>query len=71
MVEAIWGEHKTSEQIAAILKKVRAAGELALVTRVEPSKAVELERLIEDIQFHEIAKCVTLGAPERLHQSGR
>ncbi|MBL6801291.1 MAG: circadian phase modifier CpmA, partial [Synechococcus sp. BS307-5m-G37] len=39
MVEAVWGEHKSAEQIVAILRSMRAAGELALVTRVNPAKA--------------------------------
>ena len=34
MVEAIWGEHKTAQQIAAILERFAAAGELGLVTGV-------------------------------------
>jgi RNA polymerase sigma-70 factor (ECF subfamily) len=32
MVEAIWGEHKTGDQIIAILKRFEDAGELGLVT---------------------------------------
>ena len=39
MVEAIWGEHKTADQIIAILKRFEDAGELGLVTRVDPNKA--------------------------------
>ena len=36
MVEAIWGEHKSPEQIARILEELQGAGELALVTRISP-----------------------------------
>ena len=32
MVEAVWGEHKTADQIIAILERFAAAGELGLVT---------------------------------------
>ncbi|MDP4707474.1 MAG: circadian phase modifier CpmA, partial [Cyanobium sp. MAG_237] len=39
MVEAIWGEHKSAEQLARILEKLHGAGELALVTRISPEKA--------------------------------
>ena len=39
MVEAVWGEHKTAEQIIAILQRFAAADELGLVTRVSPEKA--------------------------------
>lgn len=46
MVEAIWGEHKSAEQIAAILRQLRQAGEVALVTRVTPAKA---EAVLHDL----------------------
>jgi hypothetical protein len=47
MVEAVWGEHKSAPQIAAILRELAAAGELALVTRVGRSKARAVVRLLE------------------------
>lgn len=37
VVEAIWGEHKSDDQIVRILEAFHAAGELALVTRVSAS----------------------------------
>ena len=39
MVEAVWGEHKSVDQIVAILLAMQTAGELALVTRVDAAKA--------------------------------
>ncbi len=63
MVEAIWGEHKSIEQIAEILKKLSSEGELAFVTRVQPQKAKALHELDKDIVFHEKARCITLGDP--------
>ena len=42
MVEAVWGEHKTADQIIAILDGFSAAGELGLVTRVAPEKAARV-----------------------------
>jgi NCAIR mutase (PurE)-related protein len=39
MVEAVWGEHKSVRQIAAIVQELFGAGELALVTRVSAAKA--------------------------------
>ena len=42
MVEAVWGEHKTADQIIAILESFAAAGELGLVTRVDPEKAARV-----------------------------
>ncbi len=69
MVEAIWGEHKTAEQIAAILRTFQVNGEIALVTRVDPQKAEQLLALVEDIEFHLEARCLTTGSPSK-QQSG-
>jgi NCAIR mutase (PurE)-related protein len=39
MVEAIWGEHKSTEQIVAALAGLERAGEIALVTRLAADRA--------------------------------
>ena len=65
MAEAIWGEHKTAEQIAAILVRQQRSGELALATRVAPAKAEAIAALLADepqLQFHAEARCLSLGA---------
>ena len=72
MVEAIWGEHKSPAQIAAILLELEAAGELALVTRVSPAKARavvrEVHRLVPfratplPLQHHADARCLVSPA---------
>ncbi len=66
LVEAIWGEHKTSKQIAEILLKLKEADELALVTRVTKEKAESVAHLVEQVQFHVDASCLTLGKPADL-----
>ena len=60
MVEAIWGEHKTAQQLAAIIDSLQAADELALATRVSPQKAVAVQQLLPDcpLQYHEDARCL-------------
>ena len=69
MVEAIWGEHKSAEQIAGILRRLQTAGELALVTRVTASKATDVEALLqasaaaEGLVFHCTSRCLTQGQP--------
>ncbi len=76
MVEAVWGEHKSVEQIAAVMLEMRRAGELALVTRVSAEKAAEVERrLLERLDalgalgdgeapvHHPLARCLTWPAP--------
>jgi NCAIR mutase (PurE)-related protein len=67
MVEAVWGEHKRADQIAAILRELVAAGEIALVTRVSPSKAAAVGRLLGQEEgsanppftHHREARCLT------------
>ena len=61
MIEAIWGEHKSTKQIICILKKYQEIGEIALVTRVNREKAREVQYIIQEAKFHEDANCLTLG----------
>ncbi|WP_320674968.1 nickel pincer cofactor biosynthesis protein LarB [Prochlorococcus sp. MIT 1341] len=65
MIEAVWGEHKTSDQIVAILRSFKAEGQAALVTRVDRNKAdIVLEAIdFSGVQFHSEARCLTLGSP--------
>lgn len=68
MVEAVWGEHKQAEQIARIIERLAEAGELALVTRVDPDKAEAVRQLLSTpgdgrmaLRHHPEARCLTLG----------
>jgi pyridinium-3,5-biscarboxylic acid mononucleotide synthase len=68
MVEAVWGEHKSAEQLAAVLAQLAAAEELALATRVDTDKAeLVRQRLGESaaasLEHHARARCLTLGQP--------
>ena len=64
VVEAIWGEHKSDDQIARILEAFDAAGELALVTRVAASRVASLRQLTAlPFQHHADARCLTLPGP--------
>ena len=59
MVEAVWGEHKTADQIIAILESFAAAGELGLVTRVDPDKAARVCEALPAVELHADARCLT------------
>jgi NCAIR mutase (PurE)-related protein len=61
LVEAIWGEHKSAEQIIAIARDFERAGELALVTRVDHAKATAIQDSIPELVHHSQARCLTLG----------
>ncbi len=64
MVEAIWGEHKTADQLARIIRKLHDAGELAFATRVSEEKAEAVRALIPELplEHHPAARC--LVSPE-------
>lgn len=74
MAEAIWGEHKSAEQIARILVQQQQAGELAMATRVDSAKAEAVAALLQQpladggLQFHAAARGLSLGDPLPLQQ---
>lgn len=79
MVEAIWGEHKSAEQIGRILEALHETGELALATRISPEKAEAVTALLPpalrpqlELRHHDQARCLTAGRlPDPDPQRGR
>lgn len=65
MVEAVWGEHKTADQISAVMAATAQAGELALVTRVDNGKAEAVRRALPElaVRHHHQARCLTWPDP--------
>ena len=61
VIEAIWGEHKTIEQISEILRKYQLESETALVTRLSKEKGEKLLVQFPSAEFHEISGCLTMG----------
>ncbi len=61
MVEAIWGEHKSCDQIIGILRDLESASQLALVTRLTQEKAETLLQTFKQAKYHPQASCLTLG----------
>ncbi|MEB3157917.1 MAG: nickel pincer cofactor biosynthesis protein LarB [Synechococcus sp.] len=68
--EAIWGEHKSAEQIVAILCQSAQRQQLALVTRVTATKAEQVRDILGQstatldrtmLQWHAEAGCLTYG----------
>ena len=64
MVEAIWGEHKSPDQLARIIRRLQEAGELAFATRVSAEKAAAVRTLIPQLplQHHAEARCLVSPA---------
>tara|TARA_B100000965_G_scaffold317854_1_gene278486 strand:- start:703 stop:1350 length:648 start_codon:yes stop_codon:yes gene_type:complete len=61
VVEAIWGQHKSIEQISEILRKYQLASETALVTRLTKEKGEKLLIEFPYAKFHEKSGCLTMG----------
>ena len=61
IIEAIWGEHKSIEQISEILRKFQIASETALVTRLSKEKGEKLLIEFPSAKFNETSGCLTLG----------
>jgi len=64
VIEAIWGEHKSIQQISEILKKYQLVSETALVTRLTKEKGEKLLIEFPSAKFHEISGCLTMGVLE-------
>ncbi|NKB75429.1 MAG: circadian phase modifier CpmA, partial [Synechococcus sp. s2_metabat2_7] len=66
--EAIWGLHKTVDQIVAILEAFAARDQPALVTRVDEAKAEAVLNRCNTtvVRFEARARCLTSGAPPTL-----
>ncbi len=62
MLEAVWGEHKTAEQIIAIALEMQAAGELMLATRIDQNKATKITNELPTIKYYSQARCLSLGS---------
>jgi NCAIR mutase (PurE)-related protein len=59
--EFIFGEGKTTEQIAGILQRHREQGASCLVTRCQPEKAAALTAAHGDLVHEEMARTLQLG----------
>ncbi len=68
-VEAIWGEHKTPKQIIEILSKFEAAGQFALVTRVDLPKSEKILRRFKAAKYHQEACCISFGSHPKVDES--
>ena len=67
LIEAIWGEDKSIEQLKRISQEVLDKKEVVFITRINSEKATQLLDLYEEARFHKEAKCVVIGEnPDKL-----
>jgi NCAIR mutase (PurE)-related protein len=63
--EAVFGAGKTAEQIEAIVARITAQGQRALVTRTTADVARRIAASRPDVRYHEAARCLTIDAGSR------
>ncbi len=61
LVEAIWGQDKSIDQLKRVIENVLDKNEVVFVTRINNEKANNLLSLYGDARFYEEAKCLIIG----------
>lgn len=61
--EVIFCQNKTTDEIVAIVERIRAMDAPVLATRVQPDTLEELNRRIPGAVFYERSRCFTVGKP--------
>ncbi len=61
IIEAIWGEHKSIEQLKKIAQEVLQKGEFVFITRINESKARCLQDIYANAIFIKDAHCLIIG----------
>ena len=61
LIEAIWGEHKSVEQLKKIAQEVLNKGEFVFITRINESKARCLQDIYSNAIFIKDANCLVIG----------
>tara|TARA_B100000700_G_scaffold325761_1_gene435377 strand:+ start:4310 stop:4960 length:651 start_codon:yes stop_codon:yes gene_type:complete len=69
MIEAIWGEHKSCEQIIGILATLESKNLISFVTRIDSEKARILMQNFPRSKYHKQAKCLVLGENIKIYSS--
>ena len=61
LIEAIWGQDKTIDQLKRVTENVLGKDEVVFITRINSEKANILLNLYDDARFYEEAKCLIIG----------
>ena len=61
LIEAIWGQDKSVDQLKRLSKNVLSKNEVVFITRIDSEKAIDLLELYSDARFYEEAKCMIIG----------
>ena len=69
IIEAIWGEHKTIEQLKNVSQQVLEQDQVVFITRIDEIKAKSLQDIYKNASFFKEAKCIVIGENEDKFQS--
>ncbi len=61
LIEAIWGEHKSIEQLKKIAKEVLKKGEFVFITRINESKARCMQDTYSNAIYFRDGDCLVIG----------
>jgi len=61
LIEAIWGEHKSVDQLKKVAREVLNKGEFVFITRINESKARCLQDIYSNAIFIKDANCLVIG----------
>ena len=61
LIEAIWGEDKSIDQLKRVTKAVLEKKEVVFITRIKRDKAINLLDIYPEARFYEEAKCLIIG----------
>ncbi|MDF1615598.1 nickel pincer cofactor biosynthesis protein LarB [Desulfurivibrio dismutans] len=62
--EVVFGEGKSAEQVAQIMRRMLARQETVLATRVDVAKAAAVIDLVPELTYHPAARMLTANLPE-------
>jgi hypothetical protein len=57
--EVVYGENKSAEQIAAIMKRMLSQPTVTMATRIAPDKAAVVCRELPELEYHDTARMLT------------
>ena len=61
LIEAIWGQDKSIDQLKRLSEKVLGKNEVVFITRINSEKANNLLNLYDEARFYEEANCLIIG----------
>lgn len=61
LIEAIWGEDKSVDQLKRISKEVLSKNEIVFITRINKEKARPILNIYKKAKFYEQANCLIIG----------